>query len=554
MDTINPLDIAKRLHVKQNVTIRIIDEPTGKVVQEHVGHNAATNSLLTGIAHYLMGDGTLNQGGDILSMWVPQYISLGTMGLTSQDSETITVDGQQYIVPSALGSTPVAPASATPTEKELNTQLRFTEYINQTPGFGADGYDENTNNNREWFGLGYPYTMKPNKVTQDFYDGGTNTFTLTDYLISAPKTEEFLGNGIATEFTFITGNPIQISSVVVSTGTVPNYTLDISTNKIIFDTPPSNGATITVVYLDVKSSIHSITVYPEGVINEDFNDTSIRRVVLSADDYTVTTPNTIVLRETTPELAPSGSRVAIIYEISSKDAVNCELIKANISVNTGEITSLTLRSPITYRDTIPEYESEIPSTLDVVLSAFVSTGALKEFRGDNDYIYITEAGLWSKSTYNASGDNGLLAGYRILPTDIADTGKEQQFTGDGETTSFIFVGDIVTRIISVAVTGQTVTDDDYILDENLNALKFLTFIPADGAVTTVSYETPYTQDSWKDMTIEANRQKVQKTILRIGKNQIAQIVWKLQLGGLEQLNGLRYLYPVQYPEEMWTIV
>ena len=63
-NTTNPLDIIKRLDVKQNVTIRVIDEATGKVVQEHIGHNAATNSLLTGIAHYLMGDGVLNQSQD----------------------------------------------------------------------------------------------------------------------------------------------------------------------------------------------------------------------------------------------------------------------------------------------------------------------------------------------------------------------------------------------------------------------------------------------------------------------------------------------------------
>jgi hypothetical protein len=51
-----------------------------------------------------------------------------------------------------------------------------------------------------------------------------------------------------------------------------------------------------------------------------------------------------------------------------------------------------------------------------------------------------------------------------------------------------------------------------------------------------------------------NRQKVQTSILRIEENQIAQIVWKIQLGGLEQLSNLRSLYPAQYPEEVWTIV
>ena len=39
------LEIAKRLDLKQNVTIRVINEATNEVVQEHVGHNAATNSM-----------------------------------------------------------------------------------------------------------------------------------------------------------------------------------------------------------------------------------------------------------------------------------------------------------------------------------------------------------------------------------------------------------------------------------------------------------------------------------------------------------------------------
>ena len=156
------LDIIKRLDVRQNVTIRVLDEATGEVIQEHVGHNAATNSLLTGIAHYLMGDGVLNQGSDTLSMWVPQYMSVGTMGLTSQESETITetIGGEEvtFVVPAALGYTPPAPSSASEEEQELNVRLRYSEYVNQTPGFGADGYDDVSNTDREWLGLGLPYT------------------------------------------------------------------------------------------------------------------------------------------------------------------------------------------------------------------------------------------------------------------------------------------------------------------------------------------------------------------------------------------------------------
>ena len=74
----NAKEIAKCLGMKYNVSIRVIDEPTGEVVSEHIGHNASTNSLLTGVAHYLVGDGVLNQG-EILSTCVPRYFSLGTM-------------------------------------------------------------------------------------------------------------------------------------------------------------------------------------------------------------------------------------------------------------------------------------------------------------------------------------------------------------------------------------------------------------------------------------------------------------------------------------------
>ena len=544
----NPLDIIKRLDVKQNVTIRVIDEATGKVVQEHIGHNAATNSLLTGIAHYLMGDGVLNQGGDTLSMWVPQYISLGTMGLTSQDSETIVIDGDTYIVPSGIGYTPAAPESATPEEKELNAQLRFTEYINQAPGFGADGYDENTNNDREWFGLGYPYTLKPDKLSQDFFDAGENYYELS--------------------------------------------------------TTPT----------DLSSGIISVTVYPQGVINEDQHDSSVTRMLLSTSDYevydnltqeftgdgttvayelqhqakrvvsvsvnsaevefTYDVATNVVTLATAPEVddqievfyytaSPilhlyNGStyvgRIAIIYTVSSTDAANCELIQAKL--DNGTIVPLTLRSKITYRDLVPEISSEVPNTLDVIFSAFVSTGALKEYRGDNNYIYITEAGLWSKPNFSDSGDNGLLAGYRIMPSDdeIPEIRVTKDFTGDGEQVTFVLddsQGNSIDEVLSVTIDGVGVIS--YTLDKNAKTITFTT-APDNGSAIEVLFTAVDVTHTWKDMTVEANRQKVQQSIIRVGVNQIAQIIWKLQLGGLEQLNGLRYLYPSQYPEEVWTIV
>ena len=77
------------LPIKNNVVVNVIDKETNQVVQSYEGHNECTNSLLSGVAHYLVGDGVLNQAqsDSILSAFVPKYISLGTMGLLSQEAD-----------------------------------------------------------------------------------------------------------------------------------------------------------------------------------------------------------------------------------------------------------------------------------------------------------------------------------------------------------------------------------------------------------------------------------------------------------------------------------
>ena len=90
----NISEIAKKLDIKQNVSIQVLDRITGDVVQEVSGHNAATNSLLYGVAHHLIGDFMpnerhgLNPGYSMLSNYVPRYISLGTMGLLNQEQDS----------------------------------------------------------------------------------------------------------------------------------------------------------------------------------------------------------------------------------------------------------------------------------------------------------------------------------------------------------------------------------------------------------------------------------------------------------------------------------
>lgn len=223
------LEIAKNMSIMHNVTIRVLNAITYEVVSEHIGHNQATNTLLTGIAHYLKGDGILNQGSYMLGNYIPRYISLGTMGLNSQESD-------ERGLPIGIG--PLGGSEAD----------RFKIYMEQSPGYGADGYDSNKNNGRKYLGLG----------------------------------------------------------------------------------PIYNG-----------------------------------------------------------------------------DNIDCELISKSFP-----------RAEISYREVIPETKSELPETIDVVYSAMISTGALKQFRSVNkNYIFITEAGLWSKPEWTNSRSNGLLAGYRIIPPD-----------------------------------------------------------------------------------------------------------------------------------------
>ena len=86
------------------------------------------------------------------------------------------------------------------------------------------------------------------------------------------------------------------------------------------------------------------------------------------------------------------------------------------TINMELISNVYPRMDISYRDVVPEGESEIPNTIDIVFSAMISTGALAQFREEGkDYVFITEAGLWSKRTWTNGDENGLLAGYRILP-------------------------------------------------------------------------------------------------------------------------------------------
>ena len=309
------IEVARNLGMQHNVTIRVLDAATHDVVSQHVGHNSATNSMLTGIGNYLIGNGIWNQGYTMLGKYVPQYISLGTMGLINQDADisgypagigVISYADRKYAELSEADLKVLnKPASDELISAEDDEILRFVDYLEQRPGFGADGYDHNSNNNRLHFGLGPIFADRADKAT----------------------------------------------------------------------------------------------------------------------------------------------------------TIDCELISSSFP-----------RSSISFREVVPEIEAEVGETVDVVFSALVSVGALAEFRAPgDDYIFITEAGLWASQDWNDSGANGLLAGYRIAPP---------------------------------------------------------------------------SQANW-DMRIAANRDILRRNIIRVNKNQVVQVVWKIQLGSIDQLVGINNIYPDQ---------
>ena len=398
------LNASKNLGIRQNVMFRVLDAKTHEVVQEHCGHNSATNSLLFGIAHHLIGDffpdqtHGLSPGYPLLSNYVPRYISLGTMGLINQKQDSNGLPaGIGDTIPDisdpeyqALYQTYLSAKNALDAAKDRlddwcchkdcemcsrctecaesmrqakdeydaakqaydeaydalmgsNEEKRFQDYMSHRPGYGADGYDENENNNRKYLGLGYAYSSYDN--TKQYFAGDTITY-----------------NGYVYVCTSDTSNP-------------------------------------------------------SGLFSED-----------------------------------NWGKLSDIYQPSKGECVGIELISPSFP-----------RTAISYRDIVPEYEAELPKTIDVIFSAMISTGALAQFRPEGqDYIFITEAGLWSKKDWNSNGENGLLAGYRIGSPN---------------------------------------------------------------------------ETEW-DMSIPENREKLKRQILKVGKNQVVQVIWKIQIGSIDEFTDM----------------
>ena len=155
------IQFEKNMTINHNVKFNIIDRATGMIVKSYEGHNQATNSMLTGMAHYLCGDGILNQGYDTLSMYIPRYISLGTMGLINQNQHDYDEDHPELsYLPLGIGTPDTAEQEEGETDPNYEKR-RYIAYMNQTPGYGSDGYrnyttpsEDSYNNDRQYYGLG----------------------------------------------------------------------------------------------------------------------------------------------------------------------------------------------------------------------------------------------------------------------------------------------------------------------------------------------------------------------------------------------------------------
>lgn len=365
---------SKRFKIQHNVTIRVLDKMTGKLIQEHEGHNAATNTMIEGIGHYLVGEGVLRQGYSMLSKYIPRYISLGTMGLRNQDEDA---DG----LPTGISG-----ANYTGDEAE-----DFASFLAERPGFGSDGYSQEYNNDRPAFGLGPAFTSF--SITNSYHRGDTTYYKGKMY--------------VAQEDMIV--NP--------DTGTYNTW---------------------------------------------------------SSDQW---------------ELAPESEQ-PIFYEL---------------------ITPTFPRQEISYRDVVPEYQSELPKTIDVIYSAMISTNALAQFREPGkDYIFITEAGLWSDKTYqdDTVGANNLIAGYRVAPPNLVN---------------WYMKSEDVPEIVAI----------DYCHDHD------------------IPNPTPEQILAAQESVALENRNLLKQQVLRVQRDQVVQVIWKIQIGNAEDIREINMsIVPSEFLERI----
>lgn len=138
----------------------------------------ATNTMIEGVGHYLAGEGVLRQGYSMLSRYVPQYISLGTMGLKDQE------ENEDHLPTGITGSN----------TSETDIDQRYADYMNERPGYGSDGYSVEYNNDRPYMGLGPAWTSF--SETRSYHTGDIvyykgKAYKATEDLIINPETGNY---------------------------------------------------------------------------------------------------------------------------------------------------------------------------------------------------------------------------------------------------------------------------------------------------------------------------------------------------------------------------
>lgn len=503
----NELDIAKNLGITQNVSIRVIDKDTGKVVSEHSGHNSATNSLITGIGHYLIGEGIFNQGYEMLHKYVPLYISLGTMGLLSQEED-------EEGLPKDVGVMP------DPDDKDdEDSQKAIADYFKYLEKYDLilNGHQEVTeygdaveDPDPEHEGYTIPRLQTDVDITVD--DEYVEEYTYRAYTYPPNNDKEYIEALLEDTQTYQPQVEYCTYYVnLIDTGEVDEYgnKIIVPETKLVED-PDNPGHEREVPVWTIAKGLKGIEeaisvlrqcpyctsgtcemgpkclecVFPEKKILidalEDIRSkwtAELEAVEIKLADayddleeirynkYLDECPGYGADGSCTPRSEDNNFRKyfglgpAYADRPDQTKTIDCELMSDRFH-----------RQQISFRQIVPEYQSEFKNTIDVVFSAMITTGALKEFRepGKN-YVFITEAGLWSDpewSSTDTNGENGLLAGYRIAPAD---------------------------------------------------------------------------SEKW-DMSKPENRKALRSSILKVGLNQVVQVVWKLQIGGVDQFEGMRDIF------------
>lgn len=458
----------KPLGIQHNVTIRVIDAVTKQVVQEHVGHNMATNSMLLGIAHYLTGDGVLNQGSYMLANYVPRYISLGTMGLISQQGDE---DG----LPAGIGVKVLDPETASQFFDDPELLAEYEDLVEQLREAELALREALSNMYMDTSDPEHPrlniYCIPPQYITED--PDATNLERLVWGIESDP-----------------------------CCGCCEDCPCPCATD--------SDDAGVKDARKEYQRILDLVLHFDEQVRLRDY---MVQRPGYGADGYDENENNH---REWFGLGFPFANRPE-----PEKGTINCELISSTFP-----------RMAISFRDIVPEVEAELPMTIDVVYSAMLSTGALKEFREtDRNYLYITECGLWSKKEWSDSGENGLLAAYRIAPPD--------------EWNWYMIGNSIINALLDDNMYSKTAA---YSALCNYVQLNKNVYDPDD------EYDANEIVDGWLQSSnpvmslkqpcedfAQYNRNILKRSIIRVGINQIVQVIWKIQIGSIDQFSTIETL-------------